>query len=116
MAMVARAQCDICRTEDDVQTVTVVYGRRTPWEADACVPSTSRNCSVCWSGRVAVRPARTFDRRFGWRNCPRTPSPCKPRRRHRNNPPTGSTSRGVSVAQGALKARIVASQGVVINA
>ena len=36
MAMVARAQCDICRTEDDVQTVTVVYGRRTPWEADVC--------------------------------------------------------------------------------
>lgn len=36
MAMVARALCDVCGTELDVQTVTVVYGRRTPWEADIC--------------------------------------------------------------------------------
>jgi len=36
MAMVARALCDVCGTGRDVQTVTVVYGRRTPWEADVC--------------------------------------------------------------------------------
>lgn len=38
MGTIQKSFCDLCKSEDGVETMTVVrgYGRRAPWEIDIC--------------------------------------------------------------------------------
>lgn len=56
MAQVLRALCDICGTDEDVETITVVYGGQAPWEADVCASHyQERFADLAKKGRRATR-------------------------------------------------------------
>jgi hypothetical protein len=67
MATVPRVLCDKCGSDRDVDVVTVVFGRRPPWEADLCAADYDHLFGVLQrKGRRAtksnVRPQHRFEK------------------------------------------------------